>query len=92
MHTPGPFHITGFVDETGNYLHIGANASLTVLASMNESHPDTKGNADLFAAAPDMLTALKDCRNALYADNSADGWKEIIDAADMVIAKADGRS
>lgn len=40
----------------------------------------------------DLLVALKDCRNAMYADNPADGWAEIISAADAAIAKAEGRS
>lgn len=43
-------------------------------------------------AFPDLLEALKDCRNAMYADNPADGWAEIISAADAAIAKAEGRS
>lgn len=36
----------------------------------------------------DFLAALRDCRNAMYADNPADGWKEIIERADAAIAKA----
>lgn len=38
-----------------------------------------------------MLEALKECRNAMHADNPADGWAEIIVAADAAIAKAEGR-
>lgn len=29
----------------------------------------------------EMETALRDCADAMYADNPADGWKEIIDNA-----------
>lgn len=46
----------------------------------------------LFAAAPDLLAALKACREAMWADNPADGWKEIIDQAAAAIAKAEGSS
>lgn len=52
---------------------------------------DAEKCARQIAAAPDLLAALKDCRNAMCADNPADGWLEIIQAADAAIAKAEGR-
>ncbi|WP_324658302.1 hypothetical protein [Burkholderia thailandensis] len=54
-HTPGPYHVTG----KGRYLHIGSAHSPMVLASLNEVHVDTPGNALLFAAAPDMAEVLE---------------------------------
>lgn len=54
-HTPGPYHVSG----TGRYLHIGSMHSPMVLASLNEAHVDTPGNALLFAASFDMAMALE---------------------------------
>lgn len=54
-HTRGPFHVSG----TGRHLHIGSVHSPMVLASLNEVHVDTPGNALLFAAAPDMAEILE---------------------------------
>ncbi|MCO8325941.1 hypothetical protein ABEG10_23245 [Burkholderia cenocepacia] len=53
--TPGPYHISG----TGRHLHIGSQHSPMVLASLNEVHVDTPGNALLFSAAPDMAEVLE---------------------------------
>lgn len=36
----------------------------------------------------ELLAALVDCRNLMWADNPADGWADAIAAADAVIAKA----
>ncbi|WP_367304098.1 hypothetical protein [Burkholderia multivorans] len=54
-HTPGPYHVSG----TGRNLHIGSKYSAMTLASLNEVHVDTPGNALLFAAAPDMADILE---------------------------------
>ena len=48
------------------------------------------GRAYKIAAAPDLLAALEECRNLMYADNPADGWADAIAAADAAIAKARG--
>ncbi|KVP59313.1 hypothetical protein WJ91_12625 [Burkholderia ubonensis] len=53
--TPGPYHVTG----NGRNLHIGSLHSPMVLASLNEVHVDTPGNALLFAASYDMALALE---------------------------------
>ncbi|EGD06612.1 hypothetical protein B1M_00500 [Burkholderia sp. TJI49] len=53
--TPGPYHVSG----TGRHLHIGSQHSPMVLASLNEVHVDTPGNALLFSAAPDMAMVLE---------------------------------
>lgn len=54
-HTPGPYHVSG----TGRHLHIGSVHSPMTLASLNEVHIDTPGNALLFAASFDMAMALE---------------------------------
>jgi hypothetical protein len=56
--TPGPWEISGYSDINGHYLHIGAPSSVTVLASMNDTHPATIANARLIAAAPELYKAL----------------------------------
>lgn len=35
----------------------------------------------------DVMAALRECRDAMYADNPADGWKEIIERADAILAQ-----
>jgi hypothetical protein len=40
-------------------------------------------------AHDDLVKALRECRIAMWADNPADGWKEIIEAADAALAKAE---
>lgn len=37
----------------------------------------------------DLVAALKECVNAMHADNPADGWLEIIQNARATIAKAE---
>jgi hypothetical protein len=38
-----------------------------------------------------LIAALEDCVNAMYADNPADGWKEIIDNARAALTAACGK-
>ena len=73
-HTRGPFHISG----TGRNLHIGSQHSPMVLASLNEVHVETPANAQLFAAAPDLATALR-----LVASKTVltSGIRAVVDAA-----------
>ncbi|MBR8443260.1 hypothetical protein KDW23_00935 [Burkholderia cenocepacia] len=74
MHTRGPFHVSG----TGRNLHIGSLHSPMVLASLNEVHIDTPANAQLFAAAPELATALR-----LVASKTVltSGIRAVVDAA-----------
>ena len=75
-HTPGPFDISGTDRGPGErHLHIGAASSVTALASMNPSHPDTLANADLFRAAPD--TAITD--NVDLVANRIDNFGQLIE-------------
>ena len=52
--------------------------------------PTDYANAHLIAAAPDLVEALQECVDAMYSDNPADGWKEILDKARSVLARARG--
>lgn len=47
-------------------------------------------NARLIAAAPELLSVLIECRNLMWSDNPADGWKDAIDDATAAILKATG--
>jgi len=41
---------------------------------------------DAVNSLPALVKALEDCRNAMWEDNPAAGWKEIIEAADAALA------
>ncbi|RQV52067.1 hypothetical protein [Burkholderia cenocepacia] len=77
--TLGPYHVSG----TGRHLHIGSAHSPMVLASLNEVHVDTPGNALLFAAAPDLAMALELIAADADAGNSrlTSGVRLALDAA-----------
>ena len=81
-HTPGPWIINGNKID-GNGYH---------LASVN-SHSTTEGraNAQLIAAAPELIEALELCRSHMYehASNTQDG---AFDKLCSAIAKATGES
>ncbi|MET3631615.1 hypothetical protein [Burkholderia sp. 572] len=78
-HTPGPYHVSG----TGRHLHIGSVHSPMTLASLNEVHIDTPGNALLFAASFDMAMALELIAADADAGNSrlTSGVRLALDAA-----------
>ena len=89
-HTPGPWTITR--DEE-NYVHISGNwvNFARVVVRFRGDKQDYKtglANARLIAAAPDMLAALKDARDALFDRAPITvGLEAQINAA---IAKAEG--
>jgi len=59
-YTPGPWTVDGVDNGPGErHLHIGAEGRILSLASMNPTHIDTRANAALIAAAPDLYEALK---------------------------------
>jgi len=100
-HTAGPFHISGTDDGPGERcLHIGAAKSVTVLASLNPSHPDTLANAALFVASPDLVTALAALLPEVDAEieqrqhnGNDEDWqylKALSDAGHAALAKAEG--
>lgn len=67
-HTPGHWYVIGrtvFSDEDGAVCH------------MERSNPNTKANARLITAAPQMLRALQTAR---------DGWNDNQDDYDEILA------
>jgi hypothetical protein len=80
-HTATPWRISGYSDVNGNYLHIGAETSPMVLASMNERHVDTKANAEFIVRAcnahDDLVRVLKKIRRNDLPANEQPLWDEI---------------
>ena len=97
-HTPGPWAI----DESHINGSINAGKRHVALASFYNCHDEEvrvtrdqqKANAQLIAAAPDLLAALKQALEALERadDYGVPGLGRIIDAADDAIRKAEGES
>lgn len=85
--TAGPWWRSDEVVYSGKDLHI---------AVVSVAPDNWKANARLIAAAPELLRALMAASNALrayqYGNSSPDLAKEIANAADAAIAKAEGTS
>lgn len=85
--TPGPWHLTGRDDGPGAYyMHIGAPTSMMVLAHMNECHTQSRPNAHLIAAAPELYDILRRISSPFGREDASD---EEINA---VLTKARGES
>jgi hypothetical protein len=108
--TPGPWQVLQGGDErdfivaeaSGNTIcepNVGCFDFSDVDPAVRFIHlAEAKANADLIAAAPTMLAALKQCRSELHRnlqrerDVTQRGWLKVAkDAADAAIAKAEGR-
>ena len=94
-HTPGPWFIEHLDWAQKGHVFISAKdhgelAQVVWLMEndeiMGRNSPEKEANARLIAAAPTMLEALQDCREALRRTGH-DGELAIVDAA---IAKATG--
>lgn len=83
-HTPGPWEARGAgVFAVGRY--IGATGD-------EDSDGDEQvANARLMAVAPEMLDALKMCADWMDAREKKGAGPRVVDAARLVIAKAEGR-
>lgn len=94
-HTPGPWYAV----DNGHYIDINIADGLyspsvaSVLPSQFlESGDNSKANADLIAAAPDLLEALK-AMLEMYGPRGGDiVWDGPDEYARAAIAKAEGRS
>ncbi len=89
-HTPGPWHVVGWVEENTGPVRNIANAAGCTLAFIQHCAED-KANARLMAAAPDLLAALLSAdlamaNGGILASHAA--RKEIASA----IAKATGET
>lgn len=96
-HTKGPWRIPHFADEKAScacsYIFSDAQRGFGAIATIqfggeNENYETAKANANLIAAAPDLLEALIDVRRALEVANFT-GELAVVDAA---IAKARGEA
>jgi len=83
VHTPGPWSIEEALDFNGRVLFHMVNGpdGKHVTSTWGDPH---LGNANLMAAAPDLLDALR--RVVAISDRKHDAW----DAAKAAIAKASG--
>jgi len=101
-YTPGPWeiqdeHFAKDLDPTTYCCYIGPKgrvsfANLQAYAKDPEwgmSNEETKANARLIAAAPELLEALAACEAALTAEG---GWTSTIKLARAAIAKAKGET
>lgn len=94
QHTPGPWRVTGPNVRAGDALL----AIVTDHWADEKTPPKEKSsNAQLIAAAPDMLAALREAVRVLeYAADALDApaashFRETISDARAAIAKAEGR-
>lgn len=90
-HTPGPYFVTERDTIISNDLldpDKGTIAAVRVLGGSPEKIAETRANAHLFAAAPDMLAALEETITRLRTGAPLDAkWKQLIVDA---VAKAKG--
>lgn len=99
QHTPGPWWVERRIGDAlqVNAKHRGEGSSYCV-ASINHWEGETDhANARLIAAAPDLLTALRDFEEEISSRFGADKdmspeLAKVVFAARAVIAKADTRS
>ena len=93
-HTPGPWSVSG---RDGDEIWAARTFGATAIATVDPGE-DSRANARLIAAAPDLLVALKEIakgegpfsrRPLEHAANTIEHMKEIARAA---IAKTEGRT
>ena len=84
-HTQGPWEVRGFYicASTDTYI-----AKMLRGDNLNPPDQETYGNANLIAAAPDMLAALEDAREALNKPPFINS--QTLKCIDAAIAKAKG--
>lgn len=67
-HTPGPWHVGEKVDKPHHYDLVGFGNGATHVGYISvtpATAPEAEANATLIAAAPEMLEALKKCKDFL---------------------------
>jgi hypothetical protein len=82
-HTPGPFKV--FQGTSGTYVE---SSDGRALARVSGEDAERQPNAKLFAAAPDLLAALRMAYEELCMGGDWEAARRVVDAA---IAKAEGR-
>lgn len=94
-HTPGPWEVAipGEVDE--HYAVLDGFGHTASVYGHPEQTSTALANAHLIAAAPDLLAALRDCRDWLVAicdsNNLEATERGYLEAATAAIEKAEGR-
>lgn len=89
-HTPGPYLYALKLDGDRYEDLLWSNARPNPhIAIINSAHPDARGNANLFAAAPDLYAA---CKEALQysEDSEGGGYRVLNEMLRAAIAKAEG--
>ena len=94
-HTRGPWHLEGELEEDSDTGQTG-ETHLTVwgddlaIGSIGGDYGiiETQANADLIAAAPDMLAALCDWYDAMNEGFGSAGGRTLFAATEKVIGKA----
>ena len=86
-HTPGPWEI--YENPSANFrLSVYApSASGIPTIALLHAYPNSLANARLIAAAPGLLSAIK---NLLRTPDNDEQWKEWKEAAEAIIDKAEG--
>jgi hypothetical protein len=88
QHTPGPWNYDGPNAQTAHIIHV-ADGEIAEAFSEWISNKQAEANANLIAAAPDMLEALEYIE-AMVNDGIGDQIN--LDKLEHVIAKARGQS
>lgn len=84
-HTPGPWRV---IEKVG--FSVYPEDSPVYIAFMNNARSNCEVNANLMAAAPEMLEALEDVQKYVTFQMHLDHEKEIAEKVDKAIAKAKG--
>lgn len=94
-HTPGPWSVVKPQDERVQQFRIFSNRKyIGSIGNSDETVAETKANARLIAAAPDLLEAIKEYFEAYANEGKKPGWIKRVGAArrkvNAAIAKAEG--
>lgn len=79
--TPGPWNV-----QFGDEIYAGDGVDNEQVATANDCH-----DADLIAAAPELLEALQAMLSKAYKQNWNDKYPEEVEAAQAAISKALGQ-
>lgn len=91
-HTPGPW-VAFYKSKYGEW-HVGVPSSVGTMKvglfpnGIQTEHPE--GDANLIAAAPDLLSALKDLLFNCDHGNGLNAWEKTKEKARAAISKAEG--
>ena len=87
-HTPGPWELDTTFGRQGLIQPVGRDYPVAAVTGYYTNAGQTEANARLIAAAPEMLEALRDCREALRSIDATCELR-VVNAA---IAKATGEA